>query len=91
MHNVGIESLSEMRCQELVELVSDYLEGALSPADRARFDAHLAACEGCTRYVKQMRLTIRLAGRLTAASMSPEARDALLRAFRDWRSKPPEA
>lgn len=80
-----------MRCQELVELVSDYLEGALSPADRARFDAHLATCEGCTRYVEQMRLTIRLAGRLTAESMSPEARDALLRAFRDWRSKPPKA
>jgi len=83
---VDTKSLPEMPCQELVELVSDYLEGALSPVDRARFEAHIRQCEGCTHYLEQIRLTIRLAGRLTAESMSQEARDTLLRAFHDWRS-----
>jgi len=83
---VGTVSLPEMPCQELVELVSDYLEGALSPVDRARFEAHIRECKGCTHYLEQMRLTIRLAGTLTAESMSQEARETLLRAFRDWRS-----
>ena len=86
MSSVDVKGPPEMPCQELVELVSDYLEGALSAVDRERFEAHLEACEGCTHYVEQMRIIIRLAGRLTAASMSKEARDTLLRAFRDWKS-----
>ncbi|MGN6358798.1 MAG: anti-sigma factor family protein, partial [Thermomicrobiales bacterium] len=57
---------NELSCQELVELVTDYLEGALSAEDRARFEAHLATCRGCTAYVEQMRLTIRLVHRLSA-------------------------
>lgn len=53
-----------MSCQEFVELVTDYLEDALSPAERARFEEHLRECHWCTRYVEQMRVTIRVVGRL---------------------------
>jgi anti-sigma factor RsiW len=73
-------------CQELVELVTDYLEGALSPEDRQRFEQHLAICPGCRTYVDQMRLTIRTMGSLTEASIAPDAKQALLRVFRSWRS-----
>ena len=75
----------EMPCRELVELVTDYLEGRLMPRDRARFEAHLAECEYCETYLEQMRQTIRVLGRLPEESLSIEARDALLAAFRDWR------
>jgi anti-sigma factor RsiW len=85
MNSIDIETLAEIPCQELVELVTDYLEGALSPIDRRRFERHLEGCEGCTHYLEQMRLTIQLVGRLTAESMSPDARAALLEAFRDWK------
>jgi anti-sigma factor RsiW len=76
--------LPELPCRDLVELVTDYLEGRLSPVDQARFEAHLAACEGCRTYLEQFRQTIRDLGRLPEESLSPEARDALLTAFRDW-------
>jgi anti-sigma factor RsiW len=72
-------------CQELVELVTDYLEGRLTADDRRRFDEHLAACEPCTRYVEQFRITVRLVGRLREEDVEPAARDVLLEAFRDWR------
>jgi len=74
-----------LTCRELVDLVTDYLEGALPPSDRARFDEHLAACEGCTAYLDQMRRTLVLVGGLTEGSVSAAAREALLRAFGDWR------
>ena len=74
-----------LTCRELVELVTDYLEGALSRADRARFDEHLASCEGCTAHMDEMRRTLGLVGRLTEGSVSAEAREALLVAFGDWR------
>jgi anti-sigma factor RsiW len=73
-----------MPCRELVELVTDYLENRLSPADRERFDAHLSDCEDCDAYLDQMRRTIRALGRLPEESLSTEARLALLDAFRDW-------
>jgi anti-sigma factor RsiW len=72
-----------MTCQELVELVTDYLEGALSREDAERFEAHLAACPGCDVYVEQMRSTIAV----THASgdvVEPGAVSPLLDAFRDW-------
>ena len=74
-----------MNCQQFVELVTDYLEGALSPADRARFDAHLDYCDPCIVYIEEMRLTVRAVGRLTTADIAPAARDELLAAFRDWK------
>jgi anti-sigma factor RsiW len=74
----------EVTCQELVEIVSDYLDGALSAGDRERFEAHLEICEGCRRYLDQMRTAIRIMGRLTAESLDPGAKDQLLQLFRTW-------
>jgi anti-sigma factor RsiW len=75
----------EMTCQELVELVTDYLEGALPPLERERFEAHLSECEGCANYLMQMRTTVRLVGTLCEEDLDPGPRDALLGAFRDFR------
>jgi anti-sigma factor RsiW len=71
-----------LACQELVEIVTDYLEGTLPEHDRARFDEHILTCPGCREYVQQMRTTLQLTGRLTVESISPGARDQLLQAFR---------
>ena len=75
----------ELSCQELVELVTDYLEGALPRELRERFDAHIAHCRGCQTYLAQMRATIRATGELTPESLSAEAERTLLDAFRGWR------
>jgi anti-sigma factor RsiW len=75
-----------LSCQELVELVTDYLEAALPPEERARFEAHLDECGNCREYLAQMRTTIELAGELTLESISPEAESALLEAFRTWKN-----
>ena len=77
----------QMTCQTLVELVTDYLEGALPEADRRRLEAHLAVCDGCTRYLEQIRTTIRLTGRLREEDLHPEARERLLGVFRAWREE----
>ena len=78
---------AELTCREVVELLGDYLEGAMPAAERARLEEHLAECEGCTTYLEQLRATIRLTGTLTEASVSPEASAALLAAFRAWRRR----
>lgn len=75
-------------CKELVELVTDYLEDRLPVEDRMRFEEHLAVCGPCRGYLLQMRETIRLTGALSEESIEPHARDALLRAFRNWREGP---
>ena len=72
-------------CQELVELITEYLEGSLDNDMRARFDQHLAACPGCSDYLEQMRQTIRATGRLREESLEPGATEALLDVFRDWK------
>ena len=74
-----------LSCQELVELVTDYFEDALSPADKTRFEAHIAGCEGCTMYLRQMREMLELLGELTTESISPQAETELLASFRDWK------
>jgi len=78
------ESLS---CQELVEVVTDYLEGALDPADRLRFDRHIEGCGGCTEYLEQLRRVIELTGTITTADLSAEAERALTDAFSGWASR----
>ena len=75
----------DLECRQVVEAVTDYLEGAMAPRDRLRFDHHLALCEGCQDYLEQMRTVIRVAGRLAADAVPPETMAGLLRAFRDWR------
>jgi len=76
----------QLSCQELVELVTDYLEGGLSEDERARFEAHVGLCDGCNVYLEQMRQTIRVTGTLVAAELAPDAERDLLEAFRGWRS-----
>jgi anti-sigma factor RsiW len=74
-----------MSCKELVELVTDYLDGSLSWRQRRRFEKHIAACPGCTAYVEQLRTTVRLVGTLREESIPPHTREELLAAFRDWK------
>jgi anti-sigma factor RsiW len=81
-----VTALTEMNCRTLVELVTDYLEGALPDDERARVEAHLAGCNGCTTYLEQMRTTIRLTGMLAEEQIPADAREALLGAFREWRT-----
>jgi anti-sigma factor RsiW len=75
----------ELSCQELVELVTDYLEGALPSELHERFERHIGHCSGCQTYLEQMRVTINATGTLTVESLSPEAERTLLEAFRGWR------
>ena len=75
----------ELSCQEVVEILNDYLEGAMPAADRGRIEQHLAECEGCDNYLEQLRTTIRLTGRLTEQSIPPEVMASLLRVFRTGR------
>ena len=75
-----------LTCQELVELVTSYLEGTLAPGERARFETHLAGCRGCEAYLAQVRKTIRVTGTtLTAETIPDGVRDQLLAAFRAWK------
>lgn len=80
---------TDMRCQELVEVITDYLEGALSPRERVRFEEHLAVCDACRTYLEQMRATIQLTGALKTDSIPDRVREQLLAAFREWRQSRP--
>ncbi len=73
-------------CQQAVELVTDYLEGALSRRDRRRFEAHLRACPNCSAYVEQIKITIALVGSIESEDLTPEARADLTDLYRRWRS-----
>lgn len=75
----------DLSCKQLVELVTDYLEQAMPDPARARFEAHLAACEGCRTYLDQMRKTIGALGALTEEAIPAEERRQLLELFRGWR------
>jgi anti-sigma factor RsiW len=78
---------SDLVCQQVVELVNDYLEGGLSRADRRRFEAHLRACPNCTNYLEQMRATVRAMGTLHPDDLTPEVRDEFTQLFRRWQSE----
>ena len=73
-----------MACREAVELVTDYLDGALSTRDRTRFEAHLAGCPNCSRYLEQIRTTIALTGRVDPESLDPQVQDELIAVYREW-------
>ncbi|HEV8564080.1 MAG TPA: zf-HC2 domain-containing protein [Actinomycetota bacterium] len=75
---------AEITCREMVELMTDYLEEAMSPETRGRFEEHLAACDGCTNYLGQLREAIRATGTLTEEQIPAHQKDELLQAFRDW-------
>ncbi len=73
----------EMRCDELVGLVTDYLEGTISKPDRQRFERHIHECEWCDRYVKQTRAVVKALGKLGEAPPDPDALNLALIAFRE--------
>lgn len=75
----------QMTCKELVELVTEYIEGTLPDDVRMRVEDHLTSCDGCTNYVEQMRQTIQLTGQLREEQLSSEQKDDLLKLFRDWK------
>jgi anti-sigma factor RsiW len=81
------KAVGSLACNELVEMITDYLEGTLPPRQRARFDAHLDQCEGCRAYLEQMRLTIQTVGRIREDSVPVPMRKTLLHAFRSWKER----
>ncbi len=78
---------NELVCQQVVELITDYLEGALSRSQRRRFDAHLEGCEHCSEYLEQMRVTIRLTGRLRTEDLTPAMREEFTALYRRFSSQ----
>jgi anti-sigma factor RsiW len=80
-------SRSPLVCQEMVELITDYLEDELPRSQRRRFEAHIAGCEHCTEYLEQMRATIRLTGYLRAEDLTPAMREEFGELYRRWRSQ----
>jgi anti-sigma factor RsiW len=79
------ESHDHLSCQEVVELVTDYLDGALSGDDAALFEQHLNFCEGCVWYVDQIRTTVEALGEVREEDIPPEAKESLMAAFRNWK------
>jgi anti-sigma factor RsiW len=77
----------ELACQQVVEMVTDYLEGALSRSERRRLEAHLAGCEHCAEYLRQIRATIRLTGRVLSEDLTPEMSEELTDIYRRWRAE----
>ena len=75
-----------MTCRQVVELMTDYLEGALSAVDRTRFEDHIAGCDGCTAYLAQLRMARKIVGRLADEPVPAAVEKELLEAFRSWRS-----
>lgn len=73
-------------CQQAVELMTGYLEGALARAGRRRFEAHLASCPRCTEYLAQIRATIELTGSLTPDDLAPQMQDEFIAIYRQWRA-----
>ena len=78
--------MRSLDCDELVELVTAYLDGALDLDTRERFDLHLAECDGCENYLQQVRGTVSMLGRITETDLDPGFRDRLLESFRDFNS-----
>ena len=83
--NPDTNTIDILTCQELVELVTAYLEGVMNPPDQARFEAHLGGCTGCRNYVTQMRQTVRLLGTIPPETLDDEIQNQLLDAFRAWK------
>jgi anti-sigma factor RsiW len=79
--------VEHVTCRQLVEVLTDYLEGVLDPRRRADIERHIVICRGCANYVDQMRSTIDLLGRVAAEEPADADAEALLRIFRDWRER----
>jgi anti-sigma factor (TIGR02949 family) len=79
-------SVDEMACKELVEVITDYLEGKMSPADRKRFEAHLEECPGCVNYLNQMRALTGALRQVSVEDIPPDSQSLLLALFRGWKN-----
>jgi len=75
----------DLSCQQVVELVTDYLENALLPELRKRLEAHAAECPGCENYIEQMQLTIDMLHQIAREPAFPATKQELLQLFRDWK------
>lgn len=75
----------ELNCQQVVELVTDYLENALLPGMSKRLEEHVASCPGCENYIEQMQLTIDMLRQIARESVFPATKLELLQLFRDWK------
>jgi anti-sigma factor RsiW len=80
-----VPDMQDLTCREVVEIVTDYLEGRLSAGERLAFEEHLVMCAGCTAYLEQMRQTIRITGALREERLPDAVKSGLLEAFRDWK------
>jgi len=80
-----LSTATEITCMELIEAITDYLEGTMQEAERRRFEAHLEGCPDCVNYLEQMRQTVAALGELSDERIGPDAREALLETFRGWR------
>lgn len=80
-------TMPELVCQEVVELITDYLEETLLPATRGQFEEHLARCDGCQNYLEQMRLTIGMLRNLAHEPVFPATKEELLQVFRQWKKQ----
>jgi anti-sigma factor RsiW len=76
-------------CRQVVELMTDYLEGALSAADRARFEEHIAGCDGCRAYLAQLSTTRKVLRKLADEPIPPALQAELMKTFKDWRAQLP--
>jgi anti-sigma factor RsiW len=74
----------QLSCQQMVELVTEYLDGVMEPRRRARFEAHLAGCDGCSNYLEQFRTTVAVVGRIEVADVPESVMNELVSAFRSW-------
>lgn len=79
----------KLNCQEVVNLVTEYLEAALLPATREQFEQHLADCPGCQTYLEQIQQTITMLRALAEEPMFPETKQQLLQVFQTWKQGPP--
>ncbi|HEX9132701.1 MAG TPA: zf-HC2 domain-containing protein [Ktedonobacteraceae bacterium] len=83
--NMANLNQDELNCQEVVELVTDYLEQALLPEMQAQFEKHVAECPGCDTYIEQLQQTITMLRKLSEQSMFPQTKQELLEIFRNWK------
>ena len=77
-------------CRQAVELISDYLEGSLSRADRRRLERHLSGCDACSAYLEQIKATIELSGRVQPEDLDPEVVNGLVEIFEQYRARDDE-
>jgi anti-sigma factor RsiW len=80
-----MSEMTSLNCRQVVDLVTDYVEGALAPADRLAFEQHVAICPPCRAYFAQMRTVVRVAGVLREDDLPAPVREKLVNAFRDWK------